>query len=84
MNMFNRPRQIEIAFQCLAWIVVASRLYVRTFIVKAFSWDDGWMLFAQLMHTANTTCAIGGALTGTGRLTKDLAPQSMMMALRVN
>ncbi|KAL1606861.1 hypothetical protein SLS60_004270 [Paraconiothyrium brasiliense] len=30
----------------------------------------------------NSTCAIGGALTGTGRLTKDLTPGSMMKALR--
>jgi hypothetical protein len=56
---------------------------VRAVIVKAFSWDDGWMIFAQLMHTMNSTCAIGGALTGTGRLMKDLTPHSMMMALRV-
>ena len=67
----------------MAWIAVALRLYVRVFIVKAFGWDDGWMLFAQLMHTLNSACAIGGALTGTGRLTKDLTPGSMMMALRV-
>lgn len=67
----------------MAWIAVALRLYVRVFIVKAFGWDDGWMLFAQLMHTLNSSCAIGGALTGTGRVTKDLTPGSMMMALRV-
>lgn len=67
----------------MAWIAVILRLYVRLFIVKAFGWDDGWMLFAQLMHTLNSTCAIGGALTGTGRLMKDLTPGSMMMALRV-
>lgn len=67
----------------MAWIAVALRLYVRTFIVKAFGWDDGLMLFAQLMHTLNSSCAIGGALTGTGRLVKDLTPSSMMMALRV-
>lgn len=68
----------------MAWITVTLRLYVRVFIVKAFGWDDGWMLFAQLMHTLNSACAIGGALTGTGRLTKDLTPGSMMMALRVH
>lgn len=64
-------------------MAVALRVYVRAVIVKAFSWDDGWMLFAQLMHTMNSTCAIGGALTGTGRLVKDLTPSSMMWALRV-
>jgi hypothetical protein len=67
----------------MAWIVVLLRVYVRAFIVKAFGWDDGWMIFAQLMHTMNSTCAIGGALTGTGRLMEELTPQSMMMALRV-
>lgn len=68
----------------MAWIVVALRMYVRTFVVKAFGWDDGWMIFAQLMHIMNSTCAIGGALTGTGRLMKGLTPGSMEMALRVN
>jgi hypothetical protein len=37
-----------------------------------------------LMHTMNSICAIGGALTGTGRFMKDLTPGSMEMALRVN
>lgn len=82
-TMADHRSQIEIAFQCMAWVAIALRLYVRTFIVKAFGWDDGWMLFAQLMHTMNSTCAIGGALTGTGRLMKDLTPGGMMMALRV-
>lgn len=41
------------------------------------------MIFAQLMHTMNVTCAIGGAVYGTGRLMKDLTPQGMVMALRV-
>ncbi|OSS51454.1 hypothetical protein B5807_04023 [Epicoccum nigrum] len=74
--------QIEVFFLLMAWIAVILRLHIRLFIVKAFGWDDGWMLFAQLMHTLNSTCAIGGALTGTGRLMKDLTPGSMMMALR--
>lgn len=63
--------------------MVALRVYVRTRIVKAFGWDDGWMVFAQLMHTMNVSCAIGGAIYGTGRLMKDLTPYRMMMALRV-
>jgi hypothetical protein len=67
----------------MAWITVVLRVYVRAFIVKAFGWDDGWMVFAQLMHTMNSICAMGGALTGTGRLMKDLTPHSMMMAMRV-
>jgi hypothetical protein len=41
------------------------------------------MVFAQLMHTMNVTCAIGGAVYGTGRLMKELTPHGMMMALRV-
>jgi hypothetical protein len=67
----------------MAWVTVILRVYSRAVIVKAFGWDDGWMIFAQLMHTLNSSCAIGGALTGTGRLMKDLTPESMMMALRV-
>ncbi|KAK7178521.1 hypothetical protein DPSP01_003514 [Paraphaeosphaeria sporulosa] len=74
--------QIVGFFVSIAWIATALRLYVRVFLIRAFGWDDGWMLFAQLMHTMNATCAIGGALTGTGRLTKDLKPDGMMMALR--
>lgn len=75
--------QIEVAFLVVSWIAVVLRVYVRTCVVKAFGWDDRWMLFAQLMHTTNVICATGGALTGTGRLTKELTPESMMMALRV-
>ena len=60
------------------------RIYVRTFVVKAFGWDDRCMVFAQVIHTVNVICATGGALTGTGRLMKDIPPHSMMMALRVN
>lgn len=74
--------QIEAFFISIAWIAIALRVYVRIFIVKAFGWDDGWMVFAQLMHTMNVTCAIGGAMYGTGRLMKDLTPHGMMMALR--
>ncbi|KAH7346012.1 hypothetical protein BKA66DRAFT_478340 [Pyrenochaeta sp. MPI-SDFR-AT-0127] len=73
---------IEIFFITISWITVALRIYVRTFIVKAFGWDDGWIIFAQLMHTMNVTCAIGGAVYGTGRLMKNLTPHGMMMALR--
>jgi hypothetical protein len=68
----------------MAWIAVGLRTYVRVCIVKAFGWDDGWMVFAQLMHTMNSTCAIGGALTGTGRLMANLTPHGMMMAMRVS
>lgn len=67
----------------MAWVVVGLRIYTRAFIVKAFSWDDGWMLYAQLMHTLNGAASIGGALTGSGRLSKDLTPNGMMWALRV-
>lgn len=81
--MTDQNGQIEVFFLSIAWIAVALRMYVRAFVVKAFGWDDGWMLFAQLMHTMNSTCAIGGALTGTGRLAKQLTPESMMMAMRV-
>lgn len=70
-------------FLSLSWIAVALRLYVRVFIVKAFGWDDGWMFFAQLLHTLNSSCAIGGALTGSGRHINELTSSGMMMALRV-
>ncbi|EMD85112.1 hypothetical protein COCC4DRAFT_153810 [Bipolaris maydis ATCC 48331] len=74
--------RIEVAFLVVSWIAIVLRVYVRTCVVKAFGWDDRWMLFAQLIHTANVICATGGALTGTGRLSKDLTPESMMTALR--
>jgi hypothetical protein len=77
-------KQIEGFFLSIAWIAVGLRIYVRAYIVKAFGWDDGWMVFAQLMHTMNSTCAIGGALTGTGRFVANLTPHSMMMAMRVS
>ena len=64
-------------------MTVALRIYVRAFIVKAFGWDDGWMLFAQLMHTIQSSSAIAGATFGTGRRMEELKPSGMMMALRV-
>lgn len=82
--MVDEDEQIEIAFLSISWIAVALRIYVRTFVVKAFGWDDRFMVFAQIMHTVNVICATGGAFTGTGRLMKDIPPHSMMMALRVN
>lgn len=83
LDVTDDYEQIEVAFLVVSWIAIVLRVYVRTCVVKAFGWDDRWMLFAQLIHTANVICATGGALTGTGRLSKDLTPESMMTALRV-
>ena len=33
-------------FVSIAFVVVVLRVYVRTRLVKAFSWDDIWMVIA--------------------------------------
>lgn len=60
------------------------RVYVRTFIVKAFGWDDVWMVLALLSHIMFAGCAIGGVHWGTGRHMDILTKKEIFMAMRVS
>lgn len=69
-------------FVSLAFIATVLRVYVRTFIVKAFGWDDVWMVFALLAHIMFAGCAIGGVHWGTGRHMDTLSAKEIFMAMR--
>ncbi|KAF2631059.1 hypothetical protein BU25DRAFT_360897 [Macroventuria anomochaeta] len=66
----------------LSFISVVLRVYVRTRIVKAFGWDDFFMVWALLFHIMFATCAIGGIHYGTGRHMKDLSDEGVLKAMR--
>lgn len=69
-------------------------------IVKAFGWDDAWMIAAlvspsslylsvviltiQLSYILFAGCAIGGIQWGTGRHMKDLDQHEIFMAMRAS
>lgn len=66
----------------MAFVAMMLRIYVRIRMVKAFGWDDGWMVFAMLSHIMFATCAIAGVHYGTGRHFKDLTPEGIFVAMR--
>ncbi|KAJ4337031.1 hypothetical protein N0V95_008447 [Ascochyta clinopodiicola] len=66
----------------LSFVSVVLRVYVRTRIVKAFGWDDFFMVFALLFNVMFATCAIGGIHYGTGRHMRDLSDEAILKAMR--
>ncbi|KAF2032657.1 hypothetical protein EK21DRAFT_60357 [Setomelanomma holmii] len=66
----------------LAFTATALRVYVRSCLVKAFGWDDAFMVFALLSHIVFATCAIGGIHWGTGRHMDILSNKEIFMAMR--
>jgi hypothetical protein len=68
----------------MAFTATVLRIYVRTVIVKAFGWDDAWMVFALLAHIMFTACAIGGVHWGTGRHMATLSNLEIFEAMRVS
>ncbi|ORY19021.1 hypothetical protein BCR34DRAFT_472692 [Clohesyomyces aquaticus] len=70
------------AFVSVAFAATVLRVYVRTRLVKAFGWDDAWMVFAMLCHIFFATAAIGGVHYGTGRHMTELEPENIFKAMR--
>ncbi|KAF1362838.1 hypothetical protein EJ07DRAFT_106327 [Lizonia empirigonia] len=66
----------------LSFVSVVLRVYTRTCIVKAFGWDDFFMVLALLFNVMFATCAIGGIHYGTGRHMKDLSNEQILKAMR--
>lgn len=66
----------------LSTVSVVLRVYVRTRLVKAFGWDDFFMVCALLFHIMFATCAIGGIHYGTGRHMADLSNDDIVKAMR--
>ncbi|KAF2225201.1 hypothetical protein BDZ85DRAFT_309517 [Elsinoe ampelina] len=47
---------VAVVFLALPWIALLLRLYVRTFMIKSFGWDDGLMVASMLTFTVD--CAL--------------------------
>ncbi|KAH8728786.1 hypothetical protein GQ44DRAFT_675386 [Phaeosphaeriaceae sp. PMI808] len=69
-------------FISLAFTATALRVYVRLCMVKAFGWDDAFMVVALLSYIMFATCAICGIHWGTGRHMTDLSDEAILQALR--
>ncbi|KAL3475557.1 hypothetical protein BJX99DRAFT_259331 [Aspergillus californicus] len=54
-------------FPCIACSFVILRCYVRGWVVKAFGWDDGFMVMAMLFHLIFSMALIVSATYGLGR-----------------
>ncbi|KAF2121552.1 hypothetical protein BDV96DRAFT_216584 [Lophiotrema nucula] len=69
-------------FVSMAFVAVVLRIYVRLRLVKAFGWDDAWMICAMIGHIMFATCAIGGIHYGTGRHMDTLSDEQIFKAMR--
>ncbi|KAJ0421335.1 hypothetical protein BJY00DRAFT_111145 [Aspergillus carlsbadensis] len=74
-------RGVAAAFLALSSIAVFLRCYVRLRIVKAFGWDDGFMILAMLFYIMYCGCMIGGGIWGTGRHLTDITPKQATVAM---
>ncbi|KAF2129613.1 hypothetical protein P153DRAFT_376043 [Dothidotthia symphoricarpi CBS 119687] len=81
----NRGPELQVVvstFVAVAFIAVVLRVYVRLFLVKAFGWDDSWMVAALLAQIMFAAAALGGVHYGTGRHMADLTAENAMKAMR--
>ncbi|RAL09400.1 uncharacterized protein BO97DRAFT_351961 [Aspergillus homomorphus CBS 101889] len=60
-------RAVAVVFLVLATVTTALRCYVRFRIVKAFGWDDGFMVLALLFFGMFCGCMYEGGVWGTGK-----------------
>ncbi|KAF4171483.1 hypothetical protein CNMCM8927_002777 [Aspergillus lentulus] len=73
---------VAAVFMPIATIADMLRCYVRGWIVKGFSWDDGAMVFAALFYIMFSACMIGGTLYGTGRKFESLTAHQRVTAMK--
>ncbi|KAJ5511514.1 hypothetical protein N7453_003617 [Penicillium expansum] len=59
-------------FLGISFIAVCLRCFVRLRLVKAFGWDDTFMVCAMLLNILFAICGITGALYGIGQRSDDL------------
>ncbi|KAL5118109.1 hypothetical protein ACEQ8H_003944 [Pleosporales sp. CAS-2024a] len=69
-------------FVSLAFTATVLRIYVRTCLVKAFGWDDFFMVLALCAHVMFATCALGGIHWGTGQHMDTLSAEEIYKAMR--
>ncbi|KAF2649234.1 hypothetical protein K491DRAFT_721863 [Lophiostoma macrostomum CBS 122681] len=69
-------------FVSTAFVATMLRVYVRLRLVKAFGWDDAFMIISLLAYIMFSTCVIAGIHYGTGRHEWDLTAENIYMAKR--
>ncbi|KAJ5861824.1 uncharacterized protein N7529_009134 [Penicillium soppii] len=69
---------ITTVFLGISFIAVCLRCFVRLRIVKAFGWDDAFMVCAMLLNILFALCGITGALYGIGQKSKELLLKGTM------
>ncbi|KAF2191951.1 hypothetical protein K469DRAFT_556288 [Zopfia rhizophila CBS 207.26] len=85
MAIENRGPELQAAcatFVSMAFVATMMRIYVRLRLVRAFGWDDWFMVAAMLTHIMFATCSISGVHYGTGRHMWDLTSEGIFKALR--
>ncbi|PSN62142.1 hypothetical protein BS50DRAFT_138288 [Corynespora cassiicola Philippines] len=75
-------RAVCSVFVGMAFVATALRVYVRLHLVRAFGWDDAFMIMAMLTHIMFATCSISGTFWGTGRHRWDLTDEGFFKAMR--
>ncbi|KAE8380959.1 hypothetical protein BDV26DRAFT_110369 [Aspergillus bertholletiae] len=63
---------VTIIFLGISFISVCLRCFVRLRLVKAFGWDDVFMVFAMALNILFALCGITGAVYGMGRKLEDV------------
>ncbi|OGM45343.1 P-type ATPase [Aspergillus bombycis] len=74
MPLVGRSRAIFtvcVVMMCLSIVAVILRVFVRSYIVRAFGWDDTLMVAAVALFTFLNICCIIGTKNGVGHQLKD-------------
>lgn len=58
---------VTAVFLAISGISVALRCFVRTHVVRAFGWDDTFMVLAMIFNLGFAICGIAGSKYGIGR-----------------
>lgn len=57
---------VTAVFLAISLLTVSLRCYVRLRVVRAFGWDDGFMVVAMTLNVAFAICGFIGASYGMG------------------
>ncbi|QMW40896.1 P-type ATPase [Aspergillus flavus] len=74
MPLVGRSRAIWtvcVVMMCLSILAVLLRVFVRSYIVRAFGWDDTLMVAAVALFTFLNICCIIGTESGVGHKIQD-------------
>ncbi|KAJ5641362.1 hypothetical protein N7490_005362 [Penicillium lividum] len=73
---------VAAVFMSIACVAVILRCYVRSWLVKAFGWDDAAMVVAMCFYAMFSGCMIGASLHGNGRHWYSLEPEERVVAMK--